>query len=219
MHQCRTTYSKALLLSVIVHVAVAGSALAFAYYGGTLYPRGLRSFTVSLVGPADGAGTGGSPVKGRPVERTAESLPSAVRDRMPEAEIQSGISEQRTVSRGDPAGAVDGQGYADGPDGPSEGGNAAGYTSEQWMRLSTALERVKVYPRLARERGIEGTVLVRFKVQPTGGIDRVDIVKSSGVKILDDASVSTVYRAAPVPYVDGWVEVPMVYQLRRSEVR
>jgi TonB family protein len=67
---------------------------------------------------------------------------------------------------------------------------------------------------VARERGIEGTVLVRFKVLPTGEIERVDIIKSSGSDILDKASVHTVYRAAPMPYVNGWVEVPMSYVLK-----
>jgi len=87
-------------------------------------------------------------------------------------------------------------------------------TSEQWQRLHSALESAKTYPRLARERGIEGTVLVRFKVLPSGDIDGVNVVKSSGAAVLDEASVKTVYRAAPMPYVKGWVEVPMVYELK-----
>ena len=35
-----------------------------------------------------------------------------------------------------------------------------------------------------------------------------------GAKVLDDASVRTVLKAAPVPFVEGWVEVPMVYELK-----
>jgi len=73
---------------------------------------------------------------------------------------------------------------------------------------------VKTYPRVARERGVEGVVLVRFKVLPTGEIEKVDIIKSSGSDILDTATVRTVYRAAPMPYVHGWVEVPMSYVLK-----
>jgi protein TonB len=80
--------------------------------------------------------------------------------------------------------------------------------------LHSAIERAKTYPRFAREHGIEGTVLVRFKVLPTGDIETVRVIKSSGAQILDDASVRTVYRAAPMPYVNGWVEVPMVYELK-----
>jgi protein TonB len=87
-------------------------------------------------------------------------------------------------------------------------------TSEQWQRLHAALEKAKTYPRFARERGIEGSVLVRFKVLPSGDVETVNIVRSSGVEILDEASVRTVYRAAPMPYVSGWVEVPMSYVLK-----
>jgi protein TonB len=82
------------------------------------------------------------------------------------------------------------------------------------QHLQRAIEKAKTYPRFARERGIEGTVLVRFKVLPSGDIEAVDVVRSSGAQILDEASVNTVYRAAPMPYVKGWVEVPMVYELK-----
>ena len=56
--------------------------------------------------------------------------------------------------------------------------------------------------------------MVRFKVLPTGEIEKVDIIKSSGSDILDTATVHTAYRAAPMPYVHGWVEVPMSYVLK-----
>ena len=78
----------------------------------------------------------------------------------------------------------------------------------------SSIERVKSYPRLARERGIEGVVRLRFRVRPQGGVERVEIVRSSGSEILDTASVSTLYRAGPMPYVNGWVEVPIAYVLR-----
>ncbi len=80
--------------------------------------------------------------------------------------------------------------------------------------LQSAIEKAKSYPRLARERGIEGVVLVRFRVLPSGEVQEVNIAKSSGAAILDEASVRTVQRAAPMPYVSGWIEVPMVYELK-----
>ncbi len=80
--------------------------------------------------------------------------------------------------------------------------------------LQSAIEKAKNYPRLARERGIEGVVLVKFRVLPSGDVEEVSVVRSSGASILDEASVRTVRRAAPMPYVNGWVEVPMVYELK-----
>jgi protein TonB len=87
-------------------------------------------------------------------------------------------------------------------------------SSEQWARIVFLIERVKNYPRFARERGIEGVVHVRFRLRPQGEVDRVEIVKSSGSEILDESSIRTVYRAAPMPYVNGWVEVPIAYVLK-----
>jgi protein TonB len=80
--------------------------------------------------------------------------------------------------------------------------------------IVSSIERVKSYPRLARERGIEGVVHLRFRVRPQGEVDRVEVVRSSGYEILDTASVRTVYRAAPMPYVSGWIEVPIAYVLK-----
>ena len=86
--------------------------------------------------------------------------------------------------------------------------------TEQWAVIVSSIERVKSYPRFARERGIQGVVHLRFRVRPQGEVDRVEIVRSSGYEILDTASVRTVYRAAPMPYVSGWIEVPISYVLK-----
>jgi protein TonB len=67
---------------------------------------------------------------------------------------------------------------------------------------------------MARERGIEGVVRLRFRLSPSGSIERVEVTKSSGHTILDTASVNTVYRAGPMPYVSGWVDVPIAYVLK-----
>ena len=106
---------------------------------------------------------------------------------------------------------------------PQEGTSASGagrvsgigvVSAEQWAVIESQIERAKNYPRMARERGIQGVVRVRFKLKPSGDVDRVEIASSSGYDVLDDASVKTVYRASPMPYVNGWLEVPMTYVLK-----
>ena len=87
-------------------------------------------------------------------------------------------------------------------------------SSEEWANLSAAIERTKNYPRLARERGIEGVVRVRFRLTSSGNVEKIEIVQSSGSEILDSASISAVYRAAPMPHVSGWIEIPMKYVLK-----
>jgi TonB family protein len=219
MQHCRTTYGKALLLSVMLHVAVVGSAIAFAQYGGILLNRDMRSITVSLIGNND-PGRPGSVPQAQKKKVVSVPVPEA-----PNQEVKSDLPEEGDLSHQShqvvPAAGGGEQGEEQAgevPRSPAPVGDGRGQTGEislaQWQLVHAALEKAKIYPRVARERGIEGVVLVRFKVLPSGEIERVDIIKSSGSDILDTASVRTVYRAAPMPYVNGWVEVPMSYVLK-----
>lgn len=49
-----------------------------------------------------------------------------------------------------------------------------------------------VYPRTARTRGIEGTVLLRLEVEASGRVASVEVARSSGHPALDAAAVTTV---------------------------
>jgi TonB family protein len=91
---------------------------------------------------------------------------------------------------------------------------SGGISSEEWANLAAAIERTKNYPRLARERGIEGVVRLRFRLTSSGTVEKIEVVHSSGSEILDNASIGAVYRAAPLPYVSGWVDMPMKYELK-----
>ncbi len=84
----------------------------------------------------------------------------------------------------------------------------------EWAALAAAIERTKQYPRIARERGIEGIVRLRFRLSPSGAVEKIEIIQSSGYEILDTASIGAVYRAAPMPYVGGWIDMPMRYVLK-----
>lgn len=61
--------------------------------------------------------------------------------------------------------------------------------------LRKSLERSKVNPRSR----LSGTVLVRFTVGPTGQVLSREIKSSSGSKVLDDAAIAALDRAAPFP--------------------
>jgi len=216
MHQCRTTYSKALLLSVVFHIAVVGSAIVFAQYGGDFLSQDFRSITVSLLGNTDPGRLGRVP-QAIKKKGTSATVPEATKH-----ELNNDLPKEgdlpREATPSDVGGEKREEAAGGGPQTPAPVGEGHGQTGEisleQWQLVHSALEKVKTYPRVARERGVEGIVLVRFKVLPTGEIEKVDIIKSSGSDILDTASVRTVYRAAPMPYVNGWVEVPMSYVLK-----
>jgi len=49
-----------------------------------------------------------------------------------------------------------------------------------------------VYPRSARTRGIEGTVMLRLEIEASGTVASVEVARSSGHPALDAAAVTTV---------------------------
>jgi protein TonB len=76
-----------------------------------------------------------------------------------------------------------------------------------------------VYPRLARERGYEGTVLLDVEVLPSGRCGDIRVVASSGYPILDQAAVRAValwvFKPARIwTYPIGFrVEIPITFRL------
>jgi protein TonB len=75
------------------------------------------------------------------------------------------------------------------------------------------IEAAKRYPRAARRMGIEGAAVVRFKLQPRGQVEAVELLESSGSEILDKASLETVRDAAPLPFKEGWLKVGIVFKI------
>ncbi len=62
----------------------------------------------------------------------------------------------------------------------------------------------KRYPSEARQRGIEGTVKVSFRVSPAGRPTDVRVILSSGHRLLDTAALRAVRRAVPfLPFPKG----------------
>ncbi len=80
-----------------------------------------------------------------------------------------------------------------------------------------------VYPRIAREAGWEGTVLIRVAVQPDGNPESVKIQRSSGHSILDTAAIEAVKKWKFSPAKDGnipirsVVEIPINFDLRNQQ--
>lgn len=215
------TFQRSLFLSVGIHILIFGSALAFAQYTVGVFKTSLSLITVSLVGGNSGGGVVRSPGPGalptasaRSMQGESQHIIEPSREEAPASAAADALSgtDARGATGAPGEGASAGQPAA----GPGDGSVRAGaaFSSEQWRQLHAAIERAKTYPRLAREQGVEGVVLVRFKVAPTGDIEKVDVVRSSGSDVLDQASVRTVRRAAPMPYLNGWVEVPMSYVLK-----
>lgn len=83
------------------------------------------------------------------------------------------------------------------------------------------LERHKQYPRAARLRRQEGTAQVRFTMDRDGKILWASVERSSGHEPLDEATLTMLERAQPLPPIPPELRetrlellVPVVFQLR-----
>lgn len=78
------------------------------------------------------------------------------------------------------------------------------------------------YPSLARQQGWEGTTVLRVEIHADGSIGVIQILQSSGHKILDDAAIEAVRAAQFQPArhngvpVTSWVEIPVTFRLNRG---
>jgi protein TonB len=86
--------------------------------------------------------------------------------------------------------------------------------------LEQAIDAAKHYPRIARERGWQGTVRVRLRFLPGGSLGQVEVVDSSGFPLLDEHAVQMA-RAAELPRVPNALlaeafelDVPIRFRLR-----
>jgi TonB family protein len=210
------TFRTSLYLSVAVHMLIFGSAVAVAQLATGLFHPSRNAVTVELVSSGMKSGTGqGAPSTKRITALHTVEQPQEQLQVLPDAQAGRAVlaNEQNTATgdiRPESSASV-----------AASSGNAGGLqaqngstVSREWATLVAALERSKGYPRLARERGIEGVVRLRFRLTPVGDVEKVEILESSGHEILDTASIRAVYRDAPMPYVSGWVEIPMAYVLK-----
>ena len=79
-----------------------------------------------------------------------------------------------------------------------------------------------VYPAAARRTGYEGTVVIRARIQIDGSADRVDIKKSSGYGVLDQAALEAIRKWRFIPARRGneavveWVDIPLKFKLEEE---
>jgi TonB family protein len=214
------TFQRSLFISISIHVLACGGALAFAQYGHILGNSNVISIVL--------VGSGSDSEKS--LRQTAASTPKETKDdrlstQKTEAPPEDDIDRIRVIPASVNVSVTDGEIETRSTDvsaghsatwqeaNPDAGSQFGILKPDQWQLIQAALERAKTYPSLARKRGIEGIAHLRFKILPSGAVERVELVKSSGYEILDAASVRTIYQAGPLPYVKGWIEVPIAYHI------
>ena len=220
------TFRHSFYISFAAHLVILGSAVAIAHYAAGTITSISHAIQVSLVSssPAPGPDTGViRKAQSRPKQVFSQSLESPFehRNEIPEdIPADPGTSSLTSIeSNGALEHGIDnepGGGLMTATTGMGSGIDP-GFgliAPEQWSAIESAIEKAKNYPRLARERGIEGVVRIRFRLNAEGLIEKIEVIESSGSEILDNASIRAVYRAAPMPVVNGWVEVPIKYVLK-----
>ncbi len=72
------------------------------------------------------------------------------------------------------------------------------------------------YPDEARRRRLAGTVVINVGVRRNGSIERIDIVQSSGIKLLDDAAIRIARLAEPYPPLPKTQDNPDILNVIRT---
>jgi len=93
--------------------------------------------------------------------------------------------------------------------------------SDYFARVQQALEKGKQYPASARQRRLEGEVVLKFTIGRDGAISGLTIIKGSRFSSLDEAALAAVRSAAPFPPLpadlfDGPLElnVPIRFEIK-----
>lgn len=76
--------------------------------------------------------------------------------------------------------------------------------------LSQATAAKLVYPKIAEDFRLRGTVKVKFTIAPNGIVSQVSLDETSGSTVLDEAALNTIHAISPVKGVDKYLSQPKV---------
>ena len=73
----------------------------------------------------------------------------------------------------------------------------------RWLKVK--VESILKYPELAAQSGIQGTLYIKFDIMKDGSLGDLELLKSSGYRILDDEALRAIRASAPFqPLPDDW---------------
>ena len=79
-----------------------------------------------------------------------------------------------------------------------------------------------IYPKLAQKHNWQGKVLLSLRVSSNGKINNVEIYKSSGYSILDQAAINSLMKVEYLPRISSWLphdlnlKLPVIYKLTKG---
>ncbi|MBX2853503.1 MAG: TonB family protein, partial [Rhodobacteraceae bacterium] len=105
------------------------------------------------------------------------------------------ISDAQGAAVGDAATT----GVVDGATESAAGGGDPGVERDFIAQIAALLQRHRRYPRRARSRGQEGAGQLLFVMRADGGVERVELARSAGYRLLDQEILAMLERAKPLP--------------------
>jgi periplasmic protein TonB len=90
------------------------------------------------------------------------------------------------------------------------------YLKENFSYIRDLIQKKAAYPKLAKQMGLEGKVIVSFIVNSNGHAKDIKLMNSSGIEILDRSSIEAVKDASPFPKppVEAQLIIPISYKFR-----
>jgi protein TonB len=94
------------------------------------------------------------------------------------------------------------------PDGDKKGlsFDAPEFRHRGYMRmLKQRIESIWTYPEKAVKQGLSGDLYIRFSIKRDGSLERVELIRTSGYRSLDEAAMKAIKDAQPFwPLPDDW---------------
>jgi len=101
-------------------------------------------------------------------------------------------------------------------------GGTPGYKRNYYALIAATLAKHKRYPKYARKKGQEGTVLLSFTVLSSGLVKDIKIKQSSGHSLLDRSVKKMLQQASPLPPFPAQqtarelnISIPIVFKLNQ----
>jgi len=161
------------------------------------------------------------------VEQSAEAVPvAAAPSEVPPSQVAAVTHNALQASTGSRGSGIAGSGSGTSAGaGDAASGHGGRGTSEETLRqrylkrhFAYIRDRVASnmrYPGMAQRMGWSGNLAIEFVVALDGSAERIRVVKSSGVPLLDSDARDTVLRSAPFPKppVSARLVIPVAYHL------
>jgi periplasmic protein TonB len=144
----------------------------------------------------------------------AKRAPGPAAPQGPQTQANSSVAVDAPANSGR-APFMGGDGYGDGSGGDGEEGDSilTEYMKEHFSYIRDIIFQHIRYPEEAKQKGLEGKVLVAFVIMEDGTVKDIKIIASSGFELLDKSAVETIKVSAPFPKPPAHAELrlPITY--------